>query len=148
MSLRDLQAEFGTSEELEASGVWVHPVIANPKIGFLLRRMARSNREWANRAAANYRKNKRKIDAGHVTDPKLLDDSYRVFCSTVLVKWAGIHEEDGTEIPYTVEKGVEFFRRWPDLYERLSDDAQEISTFQQEDIEEIAGKSRDTSTGS
>ena len=147
MSLRDLQAEFGTDEKLESEGVWVYPVIRNPKIGFKLRRMARSNREWANRAAANYRKNKRKIDAGHVTDPKLLEDSYRVFCQTVMMEWCGLHEDDGTEIVYSIERGVKFFSKWPDLYERLSDDAQEISTFQQEDVDEISGKLKATSTG-
>ena len=141
MSILDLEKEFGTDKKLEEEGVWIYPSIRNPKLGFLVRRMARSNREWANRAAASYRKNKRKIEAGHVTDPKLLEDSYRVFCSTVLVKWnEEMTDKEGNPIPYTVEKGVALFMKYPDLYERLSDEAQEIQTFQQEEIEEIAGK--------
>ena len=144
MSILDLQAEFGTDQQLEEEGVWVYPVVRNSKIGFLLRRMATSNREWTNRASVNYRKHKRKIEQGHVTDPKLLEDSYRTFCSTVLIRWCGLDDKDGQPIEYAVEKGVKLFQKYPDLYQRLSDDAQEISTFQREEIEEIAGKSQDT----
>ena len=148
MSIRDLQAEFGTDDKLESEGVWIYPVIRNPKIGFLIRRMGTTNREWSSRASANYRKHKRKIDAGHITDKKLLEDSYRTFCATVLIRWRGLEDKDGAEIPYSVENGVKLFSQYPDLYSRISDEAQEISTFQQEEIEEIAGKSEPTSTGS
>lgn len=141
MSFADLEKEFGTDPQKEQEGVWVYPSYRNPKLGFKLRRMSRSNREWANRAAASYRKNKRKIEAGQVTDPALLEDSYRVFCSTILMTWnEEMVDKEGKQIPYSVEKGVKLFTRFPDLYERLSDDAQEISTFQQEEIEEVAGK--------
>lgn len=148
MSLVDLQAEFGTDKKLESEGVWIYPVIRNPKIGFLVRRMSRSNREWANRAAASYRKNKRKIEAGHVTDPKILEDSFKVFCQTVLMNWKGLYDKQKQEIPYTIQKGVELFSTYPDLYERVSDEAQDISTFQAEEIDEIAEKSVHSSTGS
>jgi len=148
MSITDLQAEFGTDEKLESEGVWIYPVIRNPKIGFLIKRMGTTNREWSSRASVNYRKHKRKIDAGHITDRKLLEDSYRTFCTTVLMNWCGLDDKNGQPIVYTVEKGVELFLRYPDLYSRVSDEAQEISTFQQEEIEDIAGKLQDTSTGS
>lgn len=148
MSIADLQAEFGTDQKLESEGVWIYPVIRNPKIGFLIRRMGSTNREWANRAAANYRKHKRKIDAGNVTDKKLLEDSYRGFCSTVLMNWCGLDDKEGNPILYTIEKGIALFLKYPDLYARVSDEANEITTFQSEEIEEIAEKSQPTSTGS
>ena len=148
MSLADLQAEFGTDKKLESEGVWIYPVIRNPKIGFLIRRMGSTNREWTNRAAANYRKHKRKIEAGHITDKKLLEDSYRGFCSSVLMDWCGILDKDEKPIPYTVEKGIAIFLKYPDLYTRVSDEASEITTFQNDEIEDIAEKSQPTSTGS
>lgn len=149
MSLADLEKEFGTDKKLEEEGVWVYPSLRNPKLGFLIRRMSQSNREWANYASASYRKNRRKIEGGNISDPKILEDAYRVFCSTILIRWnEELVDKEGNPITYSVQKGIALFKKFPDLYARLSDDAQEISTFQQEDIEEVAGKSESISSGS
>ena len=149
MSLLDLEKEFGTDKTLEEEGVWVYPSARNPKLGFLIRRMSQSNREWAARAGASYRKNRRRIEGGQLNDPKILEDAYRIFCATILVRWnEELVGKDGKPIEYSIANGVALFKQFPDLYTRLSDEAQEISTFQQDDIEEISGKLESISTGS
>ena len=148
MTIADIQAEFGTDKKLETEGVWVYPIVRNPKIGFLIKRMSRQNRAWADRAAANYRKNKNKIERGQFNDPKIIAEAYQVFCSTVLGDWCEIIGKDNEVIPYNVKNGVAMMNKYPDLYEKLSDYASELTTFQQEEIDEIVGEQQATSTGS
>ena len=132
MSVDRLRKRFATSQSLSQTGVWVKVDLGDgdKPIEFLLARMGRSNRKWASQATLAYRANKRKIDAGLMSDEESTERALKVFCRTVLLDWRHVTKADGSPIPYTPDEGIKLLTECDGLYDYLLEESQELSNFQ------------------
>ena len=149
MSLSRLKRQFSSSSKLSQDGVWITIDIGDGDrpFEFLIARMGRGNRKWTSQASRFFRYHKRKIDAGLFNDQDALEKSIRLFCNTVLLDWKHVEDENGQPIQYTPEVGVKVLVDCPELYDYLSDEAQEVQNFQEEEVKSTVGNSRSASTG-
>ena len=153
MSISKLKKKFATSERLSQQGVWItcnldeDPDDHAKPIRFLLARQGRTNRKWASQASRVYREQKRRIDAGLMSDKESLERTIRIFCNTVLLDWEGVEDDNGTPIPYNAEIAFKLLTECDGLYDYLSEESQELSNFQEEATREIVGNLKPVSTG-
>lgn len=150
MSVARLKKRFAGNKSLSQNGVWI-PIDLDdggPVMEFLLARMSRANRKWANQASRVYRHHKRKIEAGLMSDEESVERSLRVFCNTVLLDWRNVTDTSGKPIEYTPEEGITVLTECDGLYDYLLEESQEISNFQDKEVAQTLEKSEVTLTGS
>ena len=141
MGLSRLKKKFGVSSHLSQSGVWINVDLGDggAPVGFLLAMMGRSNRKWSSLASESWRKDKTKHDAGLVSTDDSVKRAMRVFCTTVLLDWRGIEDDNGKPIPYSVEQGMQVLQDMDGLYDYLLDESQALSNFQDQSQQELVG---------
>lgn len=150
MSVARLKKRFSTDKGLSQQGVWIKIDLDDGEkpMEFLLARLGRANRKWANEASRVYRAHKRKIEAGLMSDEESIERSLRVFCNTVLLDWREVTDEDGKPIVYTPDEGFELLMTCDGLYDYLLEESQELSNYQDVAIGQTAGKLKNVSRGS
>ena len=141
MSIAKLREIYGTNKKLEEEGVWYYPPHLGEKIGFLLARMARTNRKWQTELTKLYKENKRLFDTKDASDPVLERKVCDLFCRKILLDWSdNMVNDEGVKVPYSVEAGTKLLIELPELYDELAEEASAKVRYQQEVHDDIAKK--------
>lgn len=149
MSLDRIKKKFASSEKLSQQGVWITCDLGDggEPVRFLLARQGRANRRWASQASRVYREQKRRIDAGLMSDKESMERSIRIFCNTVLLDWDGLTDSEGHKIPYSPEVAFDLLTECDGLYDYLSEESQEITNFQEQEVKKTLGNLPTASSG-
>lgn len=132
---------FKTDRNLETSGVWLN-YGPNSKGGDQRIKVARAggaNKSFQKALTTKMRPFRRQLETGTmdvaVADTLMLD----VYAETVVLGWENIEDQDGNELPFSVENVKQLFADLPDLAADVRSQAQEIAIFRA-DIAEASAK--------
>lgn len=126
----DIKKMFGVNKNLEISGVWqdigdgVSVKVArmgNPEYQKDFERVSKPHRRAIRRGTLN----------NEVAEKLLI----KVMARTILLDWKGL-EEDGVAVPFNNENALRILTEYKDLRDYVSDIANDIEVFKQEEDEE------------
>jgi hypothetical protein len=126
----DILKAFATNKKKEEEGVWVE---GPDGAQFLIARMGNKRaQKLADRLMRPHRSAQRK---GSLADDVLVSVTRKVMAEAILLDWKGV-KIDAKITPYTPELGLRLFEEIPDFVEFISDYAQQMKQYQ--DDEEVA----------
>lgn len=137
-----------TSTQQAVAGRWVEFCPAkdgDPALEFKIARLGNVN--YNQRLQELVRPHRRKVRMGFDED---LEEFVKVaVAETVLVDWRGMQDDDGSEIVYSKARSVEILSDpvYSDIFDFVMDVAGDAAIFRQSAVEDIAGKSKRSSTG-
>lgn len=139
---------IATSTERAADGQWVEFCPAQGDEPALELKIARvGNPKYNQRLQELVRPHRRKVRMGFDED---LEEFVKVAVAEhVLVDWRGLEDEDGKAIPYSKEKSTELLTNpsYSDLFDFVMDVGGDAAVYREQAIEEAAGNSKRSSTG-
>ena len=117
----DLYKKYGTDVEKETKGVWVE--FGGAK--FLLSRMGGRNTAYSElaRTRAEY------VNEAQLSSEEEEAEVLKLFCSSILLDWSNVHDEEGTLIAYSSSAAEKLLKDLPDLYLELVRKAMSMDTF-------------------
>lgn len=129
---------FKTDEALEKEGILLQyghvkkadgkPDLKRP-INIRISRAGGANTAYLRRAEAVLKPYRRQIQSDTM-DRSLIDDITRqLFAETVVKGWENVQDENGNDIPFTVENCVDLFTKLPDLFADVQEQAQRSALF-------------------
>ena len=128
--MADVKKLFGTDSEKEQEGVW-HEMGEGLEM-----RIARiGNPKYQKRFQALSKPHRRAIRRGTLADEVAEKLMVQCLSETIVLDWKGL-EEDGVEIPYSVENAVRLLMDYPELRNYVNDIANELEGYQAEEDEE------------
>lgn len=139
-------SKFATNHDLEIEGAWVD-IGEGAKL--LIARIGNDRyAKYLDKAYKPYRKMQRTNSIPEDLARKIF---IAALANTVLVGWEGFVDDNGVEIPYTVENAIAKLTEFKDFRELVAEIGSEASTFRDEEIAEevelLTKKSSGTSTG-
>ena len=99
------------------------------EIAFLVGRAGKSNTTYKLASERAFKPHRAAIKSGtlsnEVAENLLLD----LFCGHILKGWENVRDEQGAELQFTTENAKKLMNDLPDLYQELSDAANETANF-------------------
>lgn len=135
-----LYSNFKTDTNLEVAGVDLNYGKNSKGKDMLIkvRRAGGANKAYQKAITNKMRPFQRQIQTGTmdngVADQLILD----VYAETVVIGWENIEDENGNELPFSVENVKKVFSDLPDLAADVRSQAQEIAIFRADVVEAIA----------
>jgi hypothetical protein len=105
---------------------------------FRLARISSNNVRYTKAMEFECRPYKREIELGALdkaTDRKI---AVKVFCQTILLGWENVKDAEGKDIPFGERAANQLLLELPDLYVELTQRAQDMSLFRQNELESDA----------
>jgi hypothetical protein len=132
---------FKTSEQAENEGQWFDygPGPSGENQRFCLARMGRSNKKYTGAIQRMQTEYGRQLDSGTLADSVAHEVLLHIFCTTILVNWTGICDENDEALPYSVENAKQLLTDLPDLYQELQSLAQSREHYRLQQNEADAG---------
>ncbi len=132
--------QFGllaTDRELEELGVRIR-LDSRSDVWFDVRRPGGANHAY-DRAISKARfKFRKELNLGTLdNDVARIQILLPAFVQACVVDWGGVRDDDGDEIPFSVEACTELFTEFPDVFDAVYDTAQELSTYRRGQQEEV-----------
>ncbi len=138
-----------TNTEQGTEGQWIEFCPAQGDEPALELKIARvGNPKYNQRLQELVRPHRRKVRMGF--DEDLEEFVKQAVAECVLVGWRGLQDNSGKEIPYSKEKSVELLTNpeYSDLFDFVMDVGGDAALYREHALEEAAGNSRRSSTGS
>ena len=130
--MTSLFAQFKTDPELERKGILIEYGFndrTGAPIAFRIARAGGGNAQFQKRLEADMKPYRRQIQTDTL-DNKVAERILRkVFAETVVLGWENVDDENGAELPFTVENCVALFEKLPDLFKDLQEQAQKSALY-------------------
>lgn len=136
---------FETNPDKEKGGVWVYPLGEDEGApAFKVARAGGANRKFMDLQTAKLRPYQRLITAQSKSmSPELQETVMKAvreaFAKTCMVDWKNVTDKKGAAMPFNEENAEKLLTELPALYEELLSAAQNLASYQDEQIEEEAG---------
>lgn len=134
--------QYKTDENKTSNGV---PIVLHEAANedgtlptFYISRMSSSNKGYQKTMEAKTRSHRRALQLGTMPEEMAQKINIEVFCEAVLKGWSNIYAEDGSPLVFSKSAAINLMGELPDLYERLSLEAQNIENFRAAALEEEA----------
>ena len=128
--MADIKKLFGTDSTKEQEGVW-HEM----GDGLNMRIARIGNPKYQKRFQALSKPHRRAIRRGTLADEVAEKLMVQCLAETIVLDWNGL-EENGAELPYSVENAVKILMDYPELRNYVNDIANELEGYQAEEDEE------------
>ena len=135
--------DLQTDESLERKGVWNDLGIYG---SYLLARSGGANDAFARKAQALFRKHRKALDHGIISDSAVRKELARVYAETVVLNWKNVNGPDGKALKYSIKNAEKLLTDVPELFRILMDCSGEAAAYRQELLEEEAGNSSSASS--
>jgi hypothetical protein len=130
---------YKTDSAAETDGVNIEFFDAQNEDGtiptFKVSRLGKTNKKYTKALEVATRPPSRQIELGvlktEVSEKIFLD----VFCSTILIGWSNVMDEDGNPIKYSKDNAIKLMTDLPDLYERIQNESAIASNFRDASLE-------------
>ena len=118
-------------------GIWVEIF---PKIKFLLGYASVQNKRF--KTATLDLKLRDKITAsGNISNQdEDVEAMFKLYSETIVLGWKGL-KDDGVDVPFSKEKCVQLFKEYPELFLKISNEANRAQNFIDKNVENIKKKS-------
>lgn len=134
-------SQFSTDAKKEAEGVKItfgpNKDGSIPSVTIL--RAGKSNKRYAKVLEAVTRPYRRQLELGTLDNDTAEKLFKKVFADSVVLGWEHIQEDDGTEIAFSKEAAVALFEKLPEFYDELQKQANLVSNFRIDLLEQDAG---------
>lgn len=135
--------DLKTDESLEQKGVWND---LGEYGNFLLARSGGANDTFARKAQALYRKHRKAMEHGILSDSAIRGELARIYAETVVLNWKGVTGKDGKVLKYSILNAEKILKDIPELFRILMDCSSESAAYRQNVLEEEAGNSSSASS--
>lgn len=125
----NIHGMFSTDKSLEDNGVWFD---FGNDIKFLVARFGARNTKLKKVMAKFYKPFAKQIESGTLSMDKEKEIMTHVFVHSCLLNWEGIKDESsGSEIPFSLDAGVELLISLPELSDTLFKYAQDSDNYKE-----------------
>lgn len=141
-----LYKTFGTSADLEQSGIWLQYGYADVPEGeparpirIRISRAGGNNTKFARIMEAKTRPYRRSIQT-ETLDNKIAESLFReVYAEAVILGWENVQDADGKDLPFTRENVIKVLTDLPDLYQDIREAAAKATLFRDAELETDSG---------
>ncbi len=122
--MKALIDQFGTSQEKEQSGAWIH---YGEDLAFKVKRLCKRNKSYKvalERIDKELRRNK-------ITEKEAEVRLVEIFVESALIEWKGVVDADGKALKLTKKNAIGLFTdpRWPEFFDDLYQKAHDNEYF-------------------
>lgn len=132
-----LYKQFKTNKELEKDGILLEYGL-NSKGQPICIRIARAgggNVQFSKRFEAKLKPFRRQVQ-NETLDPQLAEKLVReVYAESVVLGWENVEDEDGNELPFSVENAIKLFTDLPELFKDIQEQSGKMALFREEILE-------------
>ena len=125
----NLHKLFKMDSSLEQDGVWFE---VTDTTKFKIRRFGGSNTKLSAAYAKHYKTKARLIESGQLPENESRRIFTSIFVESCLVGWEGVTDEDGNEIPFTVENAMNLLSDLPELFDTLWGEAKNQNNYRED----------------
>jgi hypothetical protein len=126
----NLHSLFSSNKDYEKDGVEF--VISNT-CSMVVRRFGGANVERVKSANAKYYKPyARIIQNGAMPEDQQRSLMIRAFVDACIVSWKGVCDDEGKEIPFTIDNAVKLFTELDELFESIFEYANDVKTYKED----------------
>lgn len=127
-----LRKDYGVDKEKAQNGVW-------QELGGIRLLIAHiGNQQYRNKIESLTSGKRGKIRRGTAQLSEYESINRRAVAETVLLDWENLQDDNGKDIPYSIQKVVQLFDEFPQFYEDVMELASNLRFYQEE--EEAAAK--------
>lgn len=126
---------FETDTDLEKKGI----TLDYGEFKFLIARAGGANKRYQKRMEALTRPYRRAIQTETLSNDKADELIMQAFAETVVLGWEGVVDKEGKAIEFSYKACMELFKRLPDLFAEIRDQAGKWSLFKR-DMQEADSK--------
>lgn len=120
---------FGTDKDLEnGSGV----TLEYPDFTITIHRAGGSNKKYNQLLENKMKPHQKAFKAGRLDNEIGERILLEAFAEGVVVGWSGVKDDQGKNLPFTVERCIKEFQENPDFYADVKEQALDMQTFRQE----------------
>lgn len=125
---------FGTDKSLECKGI----VLDYGDVKVTIARAGGANKRYTKTLERISRPVRRAIQTETLGDKASDAILYRTYAESVVLGWEGVKDDDGKDIPYSVDACIAFFEAAPDFFTEIRTQADKASLFRAVDLERDA----------
>ena len=129
-------AMFETDSNLEKDGIWID----YGPFAFKIARAGGSNEKYKRMLQARMKPYRRQIQNETMSEEKAQTILLETFVDAVLLDWRDVADREGNVMDFNRENALQLFSDLKDLLADLQTQAQKISNFRREEVEEDLGK--------
>lgn len=135
-----LYKTYQTNNELENKGVELLYGVNddNTEIKFFVARAGKSNKAYQKALEVTFKPHRRSMQLGTLSEDTASKLMLEVFATTVLKGWENVQDENGKEMAFNKENAIKLLTDLPELYDDLSEKANNVANFRDESREEDA----------
>ncbi len=129
--------QFETSPDLERKGVLLDYGKNKDGTDIMIRiaRAGGANKQYDKRMEILTKPMRRQIQ-NETVEAEAIDRVFRkVWAETVVLGWEHVQDEDGKEIPFSVDNCIALFEKLPDLFADIQEQSRKAALFRQENLE-------------
>jgi len=130
---------FGTDETAEQEGFDLNLYDGDEVIVFRLARAGGSNRRFVNRIQSLSDPFQRVGGVSRLSEERGVEILCQALSETVILGWKNVQDENGEEIPFSIGAAKQLLLELPELRNVIFEEAQKISNFAKEKVEEDEG---------
>ena len=129
---KSIYALFGTDSSMEQSGIWLE----YGEFGrFLVARAGGSNSRFTKSMERLSRPRRRQIQNETLDESIANELLLKAFAESVILRWEGITDSDGKDLPFTRDNVIKLFKDLPDLFIDIREQAAKAANFQAAEVE-------------
>ena len=129
---KSIYALFGTDSSMEQSGIWLE----YGEFGrFLVARAGGSNSRFTKSMERLSRPHRRQIQNETLDESIANELLLKAFAESVILRWEGITDSDGKDLPFTRDNVIKLFKDLPDLFIDIREQAAKAANFQAAEVE-------------
>src|SRR5258708_7325682 len=125
MSKSNMAALFGTDSKKETDGI----VIEYGSIRVRIARMGGDNSKFSRIMRELAKPFKRMIAEDLLPEEAGRKLLHGVYARSIVLEWSGVLDDDGVELPFTVENCVAMFERWPEFFGFVEEESAKVANF-------------------
>ena len=135
---------FGTDKDLEKTGIYLEYETFRIKVA----RAGGGNKRYAKSLEAHTRKYRRALQTETLSNDRAMELLRLAYVDSVVIDWEvkqgddwvqGIETESGDLLPFTRKNVLETFKKLPDLFTEVQEQAGRATLYRQMVLEEDAG---------
>lgn len=126
----NLHSLFSSNKDFERDGV---EFVISSTCSMVVRRFGGANAEKVKAANAKYYKPyARLIQNNAMPEDQQTALMIRAFVDACIVSWKGVEDEEGKELPFTIDNAVKLFTELPELFESVFEYANDVKTYKED----------------
>ena len=128
----NLYKSYGTNKALEQTGIDLR---YSDDCVITIARAGGSNKAFLKAAE----RAQRKLNTRKPNNEQAMQILREVYADAIILKWEGVEDKDGNEIPFTRDNVIKVLTDLPDLFFDIKTQAENAELFRDEALEEVSG---------